>query len=156
MASSTRLSDTVHLLATVQIIRELSSRTVKDLKECLSSTAIAASIHTNPGYVRQLMMASSKAGLLICERGRANPMLARDAHNISLLDIYRAVAGEKPLLHLDANINPECNVGVSIQLALGDAYAEVQKCAENAMAKISLQDIIDDFYKRTGGNQIPD
>lgn len=156
MAISTRLSDTVHLLATVQIIREIAAKTGQPVRELLTSAAIATSIHTNPGYVRQLMMAVNRAGLLACERGRANPRLTRPAREISLLEIYRAVAGEKPLLQLDTNINPECNVGVAIQQSLGDAYGKIQNEAEKEMAKINLQDIIDGFYKRAGDDKFPD
>ena len=50
-----------------------------------------------------------------------------------MLDIYRAVEGDKPLLHLDIHTNPECGVGVNIQLATGDFYREVQEAAEKKM-----------------------
>ncbi|MDO5536904.1 MAG: Rrf2 family transcriptional regulator [Desulfovibrionaceae bacterium] len=156
MGNSTRLSDTVHLLATVQIVREVALRKGEDARACLSSAAIAASIHTNPSYVRQLMMTASRAGLLVCERGRANPVLGRPAREISLLDIYRAVEKEKPLLRLDTHINPECNVGIGIQMSLGSSYDKVQKCAEECMATITLQDVIDGFYSRMGRDSLPD
>lgn len=156
MGISTRLSDMVHLLATVQIVREVAARQGCEIKGFLSSSAIAASIHTNPGYVRQLMMTARRANLLLCERGRANPVLSRAAKDISLLDIYRAVEKEKPLLRLDTHINPECNVGRGIQLALGAAYEEIQKSAEESMEKITLQNIIDDFYSRMGNGRLPD
>lgn len=156
MKHSTKLSDTIHMLATVQIVREVAERRGLSLKGLLSSTAIAESIHTNPGYVRQLMMITRKADLLICERGKSNPLLARPAKDISLLDIYRAVEGKTPLLTLDTHINPECRVGVAIQHSLGDAYRKIQKSAESEMGRITLQDIIDGFYARTGDDKLPD
>lgn len=102
------------------------------------------------------MMALSKAGLLTFERGRANPRLTKPASEISLLAVYRAMEGSKQLLHLDTHINPECNVGVGIQQTLGEAYAEVQKSAEEKMSSISLQSIIDGFYERSGGDKFPE
>ena len=156
MKNSTKLSDTIHLLAAVQIIREIAERRGLPLKGLLSSAALAESIHTNPGYVRQLMMLARKAHLLLSERGKSNPSLARPAKDISLLDIYRTVAGEKSLLTLDAHINPECRVGVAIQHSLSDAYRKIQSSAESEMAKISLQDIINGYYARTGGDALPD
>ena len=33
--------------------------------------------------------------------GHARPSLSKPADQITLLDIYKAVEGEKPLLHLD-------------------------------------------------------
>ena len=156
MKHSTKLSDTIHLLAAVQIIREVSERRGTPLNGLLSSAAIAESIRTNPGYVRQLMMIARKADLLVSERGKPNPSLARSADEISLLDIYRAVEGEKPLLVLDTHINPECRVGVAIQHSLGEAYGRIQESAENEMARITLRDIINGYYSRVGEDALPD
>lgn len=65
-----------------------------------------------------------------------------------MLDIYRAVEGEKPLLHLDIDTNPECGVGIHVQLAIGDFYKEIQETAEQKMKEIILQDIIDRYHKK--------
>ena len=54
----------------------------------------------------------------------------------------------KPLLHLDIHTNPECGVGVNIQLAIGDFYREVQDAAEQKMRKITLKDIIERYYEK--------
>lgn len=156
MKYSTRLSDTAHLLAVIQIAREVGERTGRDPRRFLSSAAIARSLHTNPAYVRKLMGLASRGGLLVTEQGKVNPVLARPASEISLLDIYRAVEGEKGLLKLDTHINPACNMGKAIQLALGDAYAKVQREAEATMAAISLREIIEGYYARAGRDTLPD
>ncbi len=65
--------------------------------------------------------------------------------------VIRAVEGSKPLLHLDTHTNPECGVGVNIQLALKDYYDDVQAAAETKMSQISLQDIIDSYRQRVEG-----
>lgn len=54
MKYSTKLSDTVHVMVLIAINQEKS----------LSSASIAESIHTNPGFVRQLMLKLKKAGLM--------------------------------------------------------------------------------------------
>ena len=46
MKYSTKLSDTVHVMVLIAINQEKS----------LSSASIAESVHTNPGFVRQLML----------------------------------------------------------------------------------------------------
>ena len=91
MKYSTRVSDAVHILAFI----------VLDPKDSLSSESIAESIHTNPGCVRQLMSALRKSGLLSSVRGHPRPSLTREPSAITLLDIYKAVEGDKSLLHLD-------------------------------------------------------
>ncbi|MCU6767332.1 Rrf2 family transcriptional regulator [Blautia ammoniilytica] len=115
------------------------------------STAIAASIQTNPAFVRQIMMKLRKAKLISSVTGHAKPILAKLPERITLLDIYKAVEGDKPLLHLDTHTNPECGVGVNIQFALHDYYQEIQEAAEKRMKEINLQDIIDSYYQKAKG-----
>ena len=81
--------------------------------------------------------------------GHAHPSLSKPADQITLLDIYKAVEGEKPLLHLDTHTNPDCGVGINIQLSLQGFYNEIQKNTEEKMNMITLQDIINTYYQRT-------
>ena len=138
MKYSTKLSNAIHIMIFIAI----------NPNSDLSSSAIATSIHTNPGFVRQIMMKLRKAGLMVSVTGHAKPSLTKDAALITLFDIYKAVEGDKPLLHLDTHTNPDCGVGVNIQLALRDYYNEIQKTAEEKMKEISLQDIIDSYHAR--------
>lgn len=80
--------------------------------------------------------------------GHARPELARPARDISMLDVYRAVEGDRPLLHLDTHTNPECGVGVNAQLVIGEFFRDVQQAAEDAMASISLAQIIEQYRER--------
>ena len=138
MKYPTRLSDAVHIMAFIAL----------NPVERLSSDKIAESIHTNPAYVRQLMSALRRAGLLISVKGHPRPSLSREPSAITLLDVYKAVEGEKPLLHLDTHTNPECGVGVHIQLSLQDYFDQVQETAEKEMQKITLQDILDRYQEK--------
>ena len=106
MKYPTRLSDAVHILAFIALYPDCD----------LTSNKLAESIQTNPAYVRQLMSALRKGGLLVSVKGHPRPTLAREPEKITLLDAYRAVEGNKPLLHQDIHTNPACGVGVNIQL----------------------------------------
>lgn len=145
MKYSTKLSDAVHILVLIAL------NPLGDL----SSTAIANSIHTNPGFIRQLMMALRKANIISSVAGHAKPSLTREPQKITLLDVYKAVEGEKPLLHLDTHTNPECGVGMNIQYALQDSYDRIQHVAEQEMASISLADIVSAYESRAEGYLIP-
>jgi Rrf2 family protein len=138
MKYSTKLSDAVHILAFI----------ILHPNEPLTSDRIAESIRTNPGYVRQLMSAMRKHGLLASVKGHPRPSLTKGPSAISLLDVYRSVEGEKPLLHLDTHTNPECGIGVNIQLSLFDYFQQVQSCAEREMQAITLQDILDRYEEK--------
>lgn len=138
MKYSRKLSDTIHTLAFICLGE----------KEHLTSARIAESVKTNPAYIRQLMSALKNAGIITNTQGRAKACITRPPEQITLLDIYRAVEGEKPLLHLDIDTNPECGAGIHVQLAIGDFYREIQDAAEQKMAAITLQDIIDRYHAK--------
>lgn len=138
MKYSTKLSDATHVLAFVALYEN----------EALRSDTIAESVKTNPAFIRQLMSALKKGGLLTSVKGHPRPSLTRSPDQITLLEIYRAVEGTKPLLHQDIHTNPECGVGVHIQLAIGDFYREIQKAAEDKMQEITLQDILDLYWQK--------
>ena len=138
MKYSTKVSDAVHILAFIQLNPTGS----------LSSSSIAESVRTNPGCVRQLMSALRKAGLLSSVQGHPRPSLTREPTAVTLLDIYKAVEGDKPLLHLDTHTNPECGVGIYIQLSLQDYFDQIQKTAEDEMQRITLQAILDRYQEK--------
>lgn len=144
MKYSRKLSDTIHCLAFISLGE----------KEHMTSTKIAESVKTNPAYIRQLMSALKKAGLISTNQGQANTCLTKSADQITLLDIYQAVEGDKPLLHLDADTNPECGVGILVQLSIGDFYQEIQKTAEEKMREITLQNVIDRYHKKLKDTEI--
>ena len=135
MRYSTRLSDAIHVLLFIAVNPGGDT----------SSAAIATSVSTHPSHVRQLMSALRRGGLLTCTRGQAAPRLTRALADVSLLDVYRAVQGDAPLLREDTHTNPECGVGVCIQHAVRDCFDEVQHAAEQAMATISLADVMERF-----------
>ena len=138
MKYPTRLSDAVHILAFIALYPDCD----------LTSNKLAESVQTNPAYVRQLMSTLRKGGLLVSVKGHPRPALAREPEKITLLDAYRAVEGNKPLLHQDIHTNPDCGVGVNIQLALRDCYDLVQARAEEAMRSITLQEILDHYTEK--------
>lgn len=143
MKYPTKLSDAVHILAFLALHPGAN----------LTSERIAESIQTNPGYVRQLMSALRRGGLLTSVKGHPRPALTREPEQITLLDVYRAVEGDKPILHQDTHTNPTCGVGVNIQLALADCYQEVQKSAEEKMREITLAQILTRYHQKLEESQ---
>ena len=138
MKYSTKLSDAIHILAFIALHPDTD----------LTSEKIAESIQTNPAYVRQLMSALRRGELLLSVKGHPRPSLAKTPCQITLLEAYRAVEGNKPLLHQDTHTNPACGVGVNIQLVLRDCYDLIQQRAEEAMRSITLQDILDRYTEK--------
>ena len=123
MKYSTRLSNAVHILSFIALYPDCG----------LTSNKLAESIQTNPAYVRQLMSALRKGGLLVSVKGHPRPALAREPEKITLLDAYRAVEGNKPLLHQDIHTNPACGVSVNIQLVLRGFYLDSKADIRNPL-----------------------
>lgn len=138
MKFSTKLSDALHVLAFLHLAEGRR----------LTSARIAESVKTNPAYIRQLLAALKRAGLVDSAQGHANPSLTRSPAQITVRDVYRAVEGDKPLLHWDVNTNPECGVGVYVQRSIADFYGEIQAAAEEKMETITLQDILDRYHQK--------
>ncbi len=138
MKYSSKLSDALHILVLIAI----------NPLDTMTSEAFATSIKTNAGFVRQIMSLLKKANLIESVHGHATPSLAREPEKITLLEVYKAIEGEKPLLHLDTHTNPECGVGVNIQYSIQDYYDQIQESAEQEMSKITLEDIIENFKNK--------
>lgn len=138
MKYSTRLSDAVHILSWIEL----------NPIDNLSSQSIATSLYTNPSFVRQIMKQLKDASLIISVSGHAKPRLAKHPSEITLLDVYKAVEKDKPLLHLNTHTNPECGVGIHIQLALQEYYDEIQKHVEITMKTITLEDVMNTYKVR--------
>lgn len=135
MKISTRFSDAIHILAYLNIYQDTK----------LSSENIAASVMTSPVVVRRIMGALQKAQLITTTHGSPNPHLAKEPHEISLLDVYYAVEGDKQLFSVDPKTNPECVVGGNIQKVLSNYYQEAQNAAMGRLARITLEDVISDI-----------
>ena len=140
MKYSTKLSDTIHILIFIALGDD----------EQLSSTKIAESIKTNPAYVRQLMATLKNAGIVVNTQGHANAALAKSADKINMYDIYRAVEGDKPLLHLDTDTNPDCGIGINIQFAIGDFYHEIQNMVDEKMKSIHCRILLIGIILKSG------
>lgn len=138
MAHSTKLSDALHILVFIHEQQDAD----------LSSVAIAFSLKANPASVRQMMSRLRKAGIIESVVGHAKPTLTKSPNEITMFEVYKAVEGNKPLLHLDTHTNPECGIGVKVQLAIGDFYQEIQEGVNQQMASITLADVINAYKKR--------
>ncbi|MQS76346.1 Rrf2 family transcriptional regulator [Companilactobacillus halodurans] len=131
MRVSTKFSDSVHILAFIEIY--------KDQK--LSSELIAKSIETSPVVVRRLMGNLRNADLIDTKKGTAEAKLSKDSDKITLLDIYLAVEGNKKLFTVDSHTNSNCIVGGNIQKVLSSYYEDAQMAALRKFNDVTLQDI---------------
>jgi Rrf2 family protein len=136
MAINTQFPIAVHLMAA------LGYRRGQDT----TSALLAVSVNTSPSFVRRVLAKLSKAGLVETATGKAGACwLARDAKNISLLDIYQAVDAPKAFSIHGYTEQKACPVSCHIKAALDHALAKTQKAMEAALKEISLDKIIADI-----------
>ncbi|MFB9993176.1 Rrf2 family transcriptional regulator [Deinococcus oregonensis] len=107
----------------------------------MGSAEIADSVGVNPVVIRNVTGLLRRAGLLNTQRGVAGAQLTRPAHQISLLDVYRAAQAPESVLKLHQHPNPACPVGAGIQRALEEVYGQAQAALESRLAELTLADI---------------
>ena len=138
MAVNTQFSIAVHILAGLACHSEREA----------TSNYLAMSVNTSPSFVRRILAKLSKAGLVETATGKAGACwLARDAKNISLLDVYQAVDAPKVFSIHSYTEQKSCVVSCHIKAALDRALAKTQKSMESSLDQISLASIVSDVRK---------
>ena len=115
----------------------------------MNSDQIAASVGTNPSYIRKLTTRLSKEGIIEGHRGISGFRLRQKPEQISLLDIYKAVM-ETDSLHLfDIHQNPNdaCIVGHNIRPVLGSMFRGMERDVESRLQSMTLEDCITDMSR---------
>jgi len=139
MANNVQFSIAVHIMA------GLACRGGKDIK----SGDLAMSVNTSPSFVRRTVAKLSRAGLVKTATGKAGSCrLAKDAKDISLLDIYEAVDAPKAFSIHGYAEQKGCAVSCHIKAALEKALAKTQKAMKASLAEISLAQIVSDMKKK--------
>lgn len=139
MATNVQFSIAVHLLAGLACGCD---------GEGVTSGRLAKSVNTSPSFVRRTLSKLSKAGLVQTATGKAGACwLARDAGDISLLDIYKAVDAPKAFTVHSYSAQKACFVSCNIKTALERALAKPQRALEASLAETSLAQIVADIKK---------
>ena len=139
MAVNTQFSIAVHLMA------GLAYRGGQDT----TSAQLAMSVNTSASFVRRTLAKLSKAGLVKTATGKAGACwLAKDAGDISLLDVYEAVDAPKAFAIHHYTEQKVCTVSCHIKAALEKALTKTQKAMSASLADISLAQIVSDVKKK--------
>ncbi len=109
-----------------------------------TSQLIATSVNTNPVVVRRITGQLSRAGLVRVRRGPGGATLTRAPSEITLADVWQAMAGRNPgpLLPLHAGPNLECPIGREVHAVLGQAFAEVEQAMLAALGRTTLAQLM--------------
>ena len=140
MGISSRFAVAIHIL-TLLVINRTDTNT---------SESIAQSVNTNPVVIRRLMGMLNKAGLVSVRPGVAGASLSRDADEITLLDIYKAVSGigQDELFSVHDAPCPDCPVGRNIHASILPLFSAAQKAMEEVFTKVTLKEVAYDITSK--------
>ena len=132
----TRFSSAIHALILIS-----------ESETPMNSDQIAASVGTNPSYIRKLTTRLRKAGIIEGHPGVSGFHLLQKPEQISLFSVYGAVM-ETDSLHLfDLHQNPNdaCIVGHNIRPVLSRMFRGMEMDIENRLQGMTLADCITDM-----------
>jgi len=110
---------------------------------------LAKSVNADASFVRGILAKLSKAGLIETSRGRnGHCALARPAHQISLLELYRATEAPEVFAVHGYPVNKACPISRSHKSGLGEILSEAQRSFERTLGKKMLSDVVDKIGRR--------
>lgn len=136
MAVISRYTVALHILTWMALV-------AKKRPDPVTSDQIAASVNTNPVFIRRILGQLGKARLVTVQRGAGGGWnLSMDPQDITLLDVYQAVE-KKSLFELHHGVpNPSCPVGRGIQPALSQFYGNAESAMKAQLSKASIADLL--------------
>ena len=109
----------------------------------VSSEELARGLCTNPGLVRRVLSKLSQAGLIETTKGKlGGSRLARRAKDISLDDVYLAVAEGHLFGVFDKEPFEPCPVSRTMNGILCDLYGELETSLLEKMTAITLDSLL--------------
>jgi Rrf2 family protein len=139
MATNNQFSISVHLMAALGYCTEASH----------TSASLAASVNTNPSFLRRILSQLAKAGLVHTTTGKSGTCaLAKDPQKISLLDIYRAVDAPKVFAIHQYPKQSQCTVSCNIKSSLEKFLHKAQHAMEQNLKNTSLAEVIKEIKKK--------
>ncbi|HWC61373.1 MAG TPA: Rrf2 family transcriptional regulator [Verrucomicrobiae bacterium] len=139
MANNIQFSIAIHIMAALAC----------GCDKNLTSGDLAASVNTSPSFVRRILAKLSKAGLVETTTGKAGKCrLAKDAKEISLLDIYQAVDAPRVFAIHNYSEQKACFVSCHIKSALDKALNKTQAAMESSLEDMSLAQVVTEVRKK--------
>jgi Rrf2 family protein len=111
-----------------------------------TSAVLAGSVNTDATCLRKVLAALARADLVESFEGRdGGYRLTRDAADISLAEVYLALAREPLLPPNPAAANPRCPISVAMGPVLAAVAADAEGQFQEALARRTLADLANDL-----------
>ena len=139
MKVSTRFSVAIHILVMMNVKKDTM----------LTSDQLAQSVNTNPVVIRRILGMLKTAGFVDTKRGVGGSFLIKDAQDITLLDIFKAVGcvNSGSMFEIHQDTNQDCKVGANIQNIVLKNVDKAQSAMEKELSNVTIADITSDLLK---------
>jgi len=115
----------------------------------VNSNELAESVNANPIFIKRILAKLSSSGLVSSSSGRnGGSVLARQAENITLLDVYKAVEAPKAFMVHSYPKNMSCKISAHIQNAMGEVLDDVQTVLEEKLKSTSIKNMLEKVMKK--------
>jgi Rrf2 family protein len=124
----------------VHVLMMLAKRPDENVK----SDYLAESVNTNAVVIRRLLCQLSQANLVVSQTGAAGgTRLAKQAENINLAEIFRAVSRSEIFALHPKTPNQDCPVGKNIEAILCGLQKEIDAAIGEKLEKYTLRDVLE-------------
>jgi Rrf2 family protein len=135
MTGNSRYTVALHVLAWMASV----ARKGRDL---VTSEEIAGSVNTNPVFLRRVLGPLREAGLVTSRRGAgAGWRLGRPATDITLAEVYQAMADQPLFAMHHGEPNLSCPIGNGIRPALAPVYQAAEDALLRQLAGTTIEDL---------------
>lgn len=113
--------------------------------ERVTSEFISGSTGVNAVIIRKILLQLQKAELVETAAGVGGSHLAKEAKEITLLDVYRAINSdeeEREVFNFHPNPNSNCPIGKNIHRVLDPSLDSAQNAMEAELAKTTIADLL--------------
>lgn len=119
---------------------------ISESQEPMTSDTLAQTLNTNASYVRRILTALAKAGLISSASKTKGCALLRQPDKILLTDIYDAVEPGVSKLNMDLSQNPDTGIhlGKCEQPVIEGLFQDMELAVTRVLSEKTLQSLIDE------------
>lgn len=115
----------------------------------VSSEEIAASVDTNPAFIRQILGALRDGGLVAARRGpNGGFSLAKPPAEISLLDVFQVLKREHIVRLPEYDPHPNCPIGSNLRPTMYDVLAPAEDAVKEVFLDITIDQLASEIRTR--------
>ncbi len=131
------LTGNTHFTIALHVLTSLAH----NVGEPVTSTMLATSVDTNPAFLRAVIGTLRDAGFVQTRLGAGGgALLGRPAHEIRLLDVYRAIEGQANLRSHDCS-DSDCFIAAGMTGVMARLGSRLDEVLAAELATITIADL---------------